>query len=225
MSSFAEKDQEYCAAILAPGTELSKAFEKACSIPKDKIDLNENDITVAVLLRLKAFYECQDLIKFKLQKVYAAPAADFFVETICFFLKVILLKLEPTLSVKSEESVVKKSGSMRPDITIWQGDKLIAAVECKTQLGWNRDNWLVDFEQRESKLKKYFPNADMFLVVMTASNWGGFGDDKRAGSKFFVLLKNKMWPREFTTSNMSEIVHRVESLLEAVIGCTSIDKT
>lgn len=222
MSTFVEKDEKYCAAILAPGIELSKAFENACLIPKDKIDLDGNDITLAVLLRLKAFFKCQDLIKSKLEKIYAAPAADFFVETICFFLKVVLLKLEPTLSVKSEKNVVNKSGSMRPDITIWRADKLIAAIECKTQLGWNRDNWLVDFEQREERLQEHSSNAKMFLVVMTASNWGGLGDDKRANSKFFVLL-NKMWPREFTTSDPSGIMHRVESLLKAIIRCARIE--
>jgi hypothetical protein len=215
MPTFTEADDAYRAVIEGPGRELPAAFVAARSV--SKIDLNGIDITHAVLLRLKSFLQCQEQTKRQLGKVYAAPAADFFVETVCFFLKVVLEILDPSLSVASEKNVVPRKGSMRPDISIWKDDKIIAAVECKTQLGWNRDGWLQDFEQRESRLTEQFSGARLFLLVMTGSNWSGFGDDNRVGKQFFVLL-NDIWPNMFDTiAGANSIVHPVEGLFREIL--------
>ena len=93
---------------------------------------------------------------------------------------------------------------------------MIAAVECKTQLGRNRDGWLHDFEDRESRLRAEFASAKLFLLVMTASNWPGFGDDARVGQQFFVLLED-IWPREFDEFIPCAIVHRIESLINEIV--------
>ncbi len=214
MTTFTRADSQYRSAIEAPGRELSTAFAAARQIPV--IDLTGDDITQAVLLRLKSFLTTQDAIKAELSKVYAAPAADFFVETVLFYLRVTLERLAPQLSVASEKNIVRKQGSMRPDISIWQGNQVVGAIECKTQLGWNRDGWLRDFEDRESRLKAEFPDAKLFLLVMTGSNWPGFGDDQRVGNQFFVLLHDT-WPREFAEASPKLIAHRVEALISALV--------
>lgn len=213
MPNFVQSDIAYREAIEAPGRELAKAFETASTV---KIDLDGTDITEAVLLRLKSFIETQDKIKGQLNKVYAAPAADFFVETIVFFLKSVLLRNDPTLSVASERTVVKKLGSMRPDISVWRGDELVATIECKTQLGWNRKGWLKSFKKRGSRLKKIAPNARMYLLVLSGGNWPGFGEDKRINKQFFVLL-NKIWPRDYDISQKDAIGHRLETLINSII--------
>ena len=59
------------------------------------------------------------------------PAADFFVESVCFFLKVVLGRLDSSLTVASEKNIVRRRGSMRPDISIWRGETVLAAIECK----------------------------------------------------------------------------------------------
>lgn len=216
MCTFTKADQTYRSAIEAPGRDLAAAFAAARSVPQ--IDLNATDITHAVLLRLKSFLLCQERIKGELGKVYAAPAADFFVESVCFFLKVVLGKLEPSLTVASEKNIVRKQRSMRPDISIWQGETVIAAIECKTQLGWNRGGWLHDFEGREKRLAAEFPDAKLFLLVMTGSNWPGFGDDKRVRKQFFVLLKD-IWPNTFESSTATtSIVHPIEVLFREVLS-------
>jgi hypothetical protein len=216
MRTFTEADQAYRSAIEASGRELAAAFDAASSVPK--VDLNATDITHAVLLRLKSFLLCQEKIKSELGKVYAAPAADFFVESVCFFLKVVLGKLEPSLTVASERNIVRRQGSMRPDISIWRGDKVVAAIECKTQLGWNRGGWLHDFEGREKRLATEFHDAKLFLLVMTGSNWPGFGDDKRVSKQFFVLLKD-IWPNTFESSSAeTSIVHPIEVLFREVLS-------
>jgi hypothetical protein len=218
MTTFTEADEAYRKAIEAPGRYLLDAFECANSVAE--VNLNGTDITQAVLLRLKSFMWCQEQIKNELGKVYAAPAADFFVETICFFLKVALTKLDPTLTVMSEKNIVRKRGSLRPDISIWRGDNLVVAIECKTQLGWNRDGWLSDFEDREIKLSANFPCAQIFLLVLTGSNWGGFGDDIRVGKQFFVLLKNAS-PARFEISFLEDFIcHPIEMLITEILDKT-----
>lgn len=214
MPSFVSADSEYRRAVEAPGRDLPAAFEAAQQVPS--IDLDGDDISRAILLRLRSFFRTQDVIKARLNKVYSAPAADFLVETILFYLRVALERLQPSLTISSERNIVKKQGSMRPDISIWRGDQVVAAVECKTQLGWNRDGWLHDFEARETRLRADFPNAKLFLLVMTASNWPGFGDDARVGKQFFVMLED-IWPRDFEEPMSNAIVHRTESLIGEIL--------
>ena len=47
-------------------------------------------------------------------------------------------------------------------------------IECKIQLGWNRNKWEEDFIKRENKLKERFPNSKAYLLVMNLANWLGF---------------------------------------------------
>jgi len=216
MTTFTEADKTYRTIVEAPGRELSAAFDAARSV--SSIDMNGTDITHAILLRLKAFFQCQEQIKTNLGKIYAAPASDFFVETVCFFLKVVLEKLDASLAVASEKNIVRRQGSMRPDISIWKNGKVIAAIECKTQLGWNRDGWLKDFEEREKLLSNKFQNAYLFLLVMTGSNWPGFGNDERVGKQFFVLLNN-VWPIRFEPSNVANaIANPIEGLFQNILN-------
>ena len=83
MPTFTQADQKYRSAIEAAGRELSAAFDASRAVKP--VNLGGVDLTNAVLLRLKSFWLTQEQIKHSLQKVYAAPAADFFVETVCFF--------------------------------------------------------------------------------------------------------------------------------------------
>lgn len=214
MQSYPEVDAAYRSAIEAPGRELAAAFAAARQLP---VDLSGDQLTRAVLLRLRSFFATQDVIKTALGKVYAASASDFFVETAAFFLQVSLEKLSPGLEIAAEKNIVRKAGSMRPDITVWRDGKVIAAVECKTQLGWNRDGWQQEFEEREKRLVEAFPGARLFLLVMTGSNWAGFGADQRAGRQFFVLLR-EIWPREFDEATMNLVVNRFEELVHAVVS-------
>lgn len=212
--TFSEVDAAYRSAIEAPGRELKAAFTAARQL---SVTLDSDEITRAVLLRLRSFFLTQDLIKEELKKRYATPAADFFVETVVFFLCVALDKLAPNLEVASEKGIMQKAGAMRPDITVWKDGQVIAAVECKTQLGWNRNGWLNDFENREKRLQKVYSNAKLLLLVMTGSNWAGFGPDERTGKQFFVLLR-EIWPRKFNeeTSHLV-IMNRFEELVGAIV--------
>jgi len=214
LDTFTGADQKYRHAIEAPGRELRSALARARAVPS--VNLKGNDVTAAVLLRLRSFFHSQHLTKETLSKKKAAPAADFFVETVCFYLTVALEKLAPTLRVASEKSITRKRGSMRPDISIWRDETLVACVECKTQLGWSRKTWRPDFKKREKGLSRESPGARLFLLVMTGANWDGIGKDARHDKQFFLLLDN-IWPKDINTSKLGEIRPSMECLISAII--------
>ena len=211
MSRFTEADKEYRAVIEATGRTLPDALASARDA--GSVDLTGTDITRAILLRLKAFFSAQAQIKEILQKRVATPAADFFVETVNFYLKVAFEQLAPSLCVMSEKKIIQHRNGLRPDISLWRGDKVVAAVECKTQLGWNRNGWLSEFEERENELHVFFPEAQLFQVVMTGSNWPGFGTDERIGKQFFVLLDDI---RNLEALDECNIVHPIKALVRAI---------
>lgn len=220
MRTFTEADAEYRLAIEGPCHTLCAALAAAQQVT---IDLESDDISRAVLLRLKSFFKTQNAIKLQLQKVYAAPAADFFVETVVFYLRVVLARLAPDLDVWSERSIVRIQGALRPDISIWRQGEVVAAIECKTQLGWNRTGWLKDFELRESRLTKDFPKAKLFLLVMTGSNWAGFEESPRAGEQFFLLL-DQIWPKDFEETSTTDIKDRIERLISVLLEHANVQK-
>jgi len=187
------------------------------------ISLETKDITKAILLRMKAYYNTQNKIKKFLNKRYLSAGSDFFVEAIAFYLKLIFDKEGVDLAVHSERQIKQRRGTIRPDISVWKNDKIVAIIECKTQLGWNRDRWEQDLKKRETKLRGEFPNADVFLVVMTSENWPGFQpNDKKVGKQYFTL--STVWPLKILEENIDTvIINGIEDLFKKImsIGCKS----
>ncbi len=98
---------------------------------------------------------------------------------------------------------------------------MIASIECKTQLGWNRDKWQSDFAAREQQLHVYCPNAQVFLLVMTTENWPGFGDSRNIGRQFFAL--SKVWPTEVNPENVDEAIEMpIELLFKRITMCITL---
>jgi hypothetical protein len=176
------------------------------------------DYSQAITNRLRAFYLSQSELKYFLDKKVAQAGSDFFVETILFFLKLFNEVENLSFEIKSEQAIQRKRNALRPDITIWIGSKLIAVIECKTQLGWHRHEWDNHFRFRENKIKESFPDAQVFLVVMSGSNWPGFGDDPRVGTQLFCLLKSGIWPT-FLSADYDENVleTRIEKLFAQLV--------
>jgi hypothetical protein len=182
------------------------------------ISLEEREVTKAILLRMKAYYHTQNNIKEFLNKRYLTSASDFFVEAIVFYLKLVLDKQGSSLEVHSERQLAQKRRAIRPDISVWNKENVLAIIECKTQLGWNRDEWETDFIKRESKLRDSFPNAKSFLVVMTSKNWPGFPrNDKKVGEQYFTL--SSIWPPDISKDKIdSVIINPIESLYKKILS-------
>jgi hypothetical protein len=179
---------------------------------------NSFDYSQAITNRLRAFYHVQSEMKDFLNKKVAQAGSDFFVETILFFLKLFNDVEDLGFEIRSEQTIQSKRNALRPDITIWNGSELLAVIECKTQLGWHRDEWDSHFECRKNKIKEVFPKAKIFLVVMSGSNWKGFGNDSRVGEQLFCLLKSGIWPTNLPINyNEAVLETRIEKLFEQLV--------
>ena len=212
--SLLEIEKKYWKSLENQHRQLISLYEEIKS--NAPISLEGKEITKAILLRMKAYYSTQINIKKFLNKRYLPAASDFFVEAVAFYLKLILDMKDTGLQVYSERQIRPKRGAIRPDISVWNDDKVIAIIECKTQLGWNRDKWEEDFKKRESKLKREFPDAKAFLVVMTSKNWPGFPEDnKRVGKQYFTL--SSVWPTSISEDNVDDIiVNPIEDLFKNI---------
>lgn len=207
MNKLTELDQAYCSSIASSLDELIKVKERIRQ--SYSFDLQTTEVSEAILERLKSFYVSQQGIKKLLNKRYQTAGADFFVETVIFFLQAYINSTECSLEVHSERQIVRTRNAIRPDISVWQGEHVVAIIECKTQLGWNRSDWEEHFEDRELKLQAVFPDAHAFLLVMTGNNWGGFGQHSQIGKNYFCLLEN-VWPPEYHSAE--QILTPVENL-------------
>jgi hypothetical protein len=156
-----------------------------------------------------------------LAKRITGAAADFFVETIAFYVKALAVTHQLDVTVASELTIRRARGAMRPDISIWRGDRCLACIECKTQLGWNRRDWAAQFAERERRLVAEFTGASTFLVVLTGRNWPGFGGHPELGKKYFLLLSD-VWPDDVDFDKLESVVATpIEGLLAQVVGLAS----
>lgn len=186
----------------AVSTYLEALRERASSISllyesvkqSGPLSIEGQEVTTAILLTLKTHYDVEHQVKTFLGKRVRGHAADVFVETLLLYLRVFLETHDVGLTAVSEKSVSSKRGSIRPDISIWRAEQLIATIECKTNFGWNRHGWQKYLRERESSVHDLFPSAKCFLVVLTEVNWPGFGSDPRVGDQLFTLCK--VWPTD-----------------------------
>jgi hypothetical protein len=204
---------EYAIALDSLSDILKQSY---ASIRDLKPSIDKKDYSKLVINRLRAFYHAQAETKDFLNKRIAQPGDHFFVETIVFALKLFCDIEKLNLEIASERTIKHKRKSIRPDISIWTGDKLIGAIECKTQLGYQRNSWDNQLQDRATKIRLAFPEAKLFLLVMTSVNWSSFGDDPRVGTELFCLL-NEVWPA-FMSKDFDEsiILNPIEPLLEQV---------
>lgn len=173
-------------------------------------------LTTGILQRLRAYYCLQHEIKRVYEKRIGNDGADFFTETVASFIKAALAQRKD-LKVLSEEKLTKQRGKLRPDISIWLGDIPIAAVECKTQMGWSRSRWERSFLSRESSLREDFPDLKVYHVVMTGVNWPGLPPGHpNTGKKWFTLSKG--WPGPGYPENPAkEILNPIEPLVLEIL--------
>ena len=104
--SLLEFEKKYWESLDNQQKQLLSLYEEIKS--NASISLKKKDITKAILLRMKAYYDVQDKIKKFLNKRYLSPASDFFVETIVFYLKVIFDIEDIDLEVHSERQIRQK---------------------------------------------------------------------------------------------------------------------
>lgn len=100
------------------------------------------------------------------------------------------------LSVFSEKNLKLPTGeSRKPDISVWDGDKMKLVIECKTCLGHRRKEWMGDFEDRIREFSNFgIDPSSMLLFVGTDNTWKGFpAGDTRIRKTWFSLCPVGTW--------------------------------
>lgn len=147
-------------------------------------DLSKEEITDAVIERMYAFWHFNVTNnKEILDRNINTTAADFFTETCLLFFKAFFEKNE-NLKVRSEKTIGNKT-NIRPDISIWHKNELIAVIELKVSNGWKGKSMLPHLYEREEQIKRIAPNA--YFGVLTFWNFFDI-TDKTWNSKYFGLL-------------------------------------
>ncbi|MGC4233818.1 MAG: hypothetical protein QM594_12645 [Niabella sp.] len=212
MTLLKDFDKSYRDSVRTTFDQLEKSYTAIAN--GYQFDLTKKEVTEAILERLKNYCLTQNLTKNFLNKRYQAPLADYFVETVLFFLRLYLKSQDRHLEAHSERQIKRTRNAIRPDISVWYGNEVVAIIECKTQLGWNRNGWEQDYISREQKLKEEFPKANSFLLAMTENNWGGFNNHSLLNSRFFSLLDNDTWISNY--SHSGQILTPIELLFQQI---------
>lgn len=147
-------------------------------------NLSNEEITDAVIERMYAFWHFNVTNnKEILHRNINTTAADFFTETCLLFFKAYFEKNE-NFEVCSEKTIGYKT-NVRPDISIWNKNELIAVIELKVSNGWKGKSMLPHLYEREEQIKRIAPNAYFGVLAfwnffdITGKNWN---------SKYFGLL-------------------------------------
>jgi hypothetical protein len=147
-------------------------------------DLEEDEITKAVIQRMESFWlfnvhNCNDL-----DRQINTVAADFFTETCLLFIKA--LAKQKGIDVFSERPIsnIEHKTKMRPDISFWRNDQLLAVIELKVSDGYKGKHLPSHLEDRKSQIKEIWPDAFFGAVVY----WNCFNQKNAIDPNFIGLL-------------------------------------
>jgi len=149
-----------------------------------QFDLSKTEITDAIIDRMMAFwYFNVNNNKEIIGREINTTAADFLTESCLLFLKSYFEQTED-LKVLSEISITTGS-VIRPDISIWKNNQLLAAIELKVSDGWKGKSIKSHLVERELQIKQVYPNCYFGVVAF----WNFFSDDfEGINTKYFGLL-------------------------------------
>jgi capsid protein len=128
------------------------------------------DVTVMIARRMFNHYSFQKQLKKDISLSTISSASGVFHQVVGTYLRAYLRSRDDSFRVALEKSY----GTVRPDISIEKNGKPWAALEVKTDLGWNRPylssgEWT---KRRQSVIDAGFRDAR--LVLLANSNWSGW---------------------------------------------------
>jgi len=147
-------------------------------------DLSKTEITDAIIARMDAFWGFHiNNSKVLLDRQTNVVAADFFTETCLLFIK---LYFNGRYKVKSEVNInTGNKNSIKPDITIWKEDKLVAVIEIKVNNGYKGKNIMEHLIEREKQIIDLYPNTYFSVIAF----WNFFDIDADGWIKKYIGLK------------------------------------
>lgn len=179
-------------------------------LDKYPFDLSKTDITEAIIDRMMAFwYFNVNNNKQILGREINPTSADFFTETCLLFLKS-YFENKHGLKVLSERNITKGS-VIRPDISIWKENQLVAAIELKVSDGWKGGTMLPHLIEREKQINFLFPYAYFGVIAF----WNFFNPDIDGWNfKYFGLLNfEKGNNHQRTGASIEQLIKEIEEII------------
>lgn len=142
-----------------------------------RFDPEGNEITQAVYERMMAFWYFHVNNCIDLGREVNTVASDFFTETCLFFLKPYFK--QKGLDIVSEKDIRKEKTNqkvIRPDLSIWDGDELVAVIELKVSDGWKGKTMTEHLDNRNREIQNIWPGV--FFGAL--SFWNCFGENGMA---------------------------------------------
>lgn len=199
-----------------------KGIEEAAGIFEGVVDkltdnefLKQKPATVFILKWMREYFLQQKKFDLLIQRQVMPSSADLFTGAVAITLKHYLAAKGYSKAVKSEYKI--KPLNLRPDVTVWNNNGiLVAAIEFKTNLGYQRSGWEKQQLDRESSIQQHFPKCTSYLCVLTKKNWennfAAFTNNARHQSKQWLCLAN-IWPSEICQNDCTKnILHPVEPM-------------
>jgi hypothetical protein len=146
------------------------------------------------------------------------PLADHFTAAVALCLEQFLKTRGHVGRVRCEETTHKKRGATRPDVSVLSTTgTLVATVECKTNLGWDRKKWKEKCEARNKALRERFPDCLSYICVFTQKNWNftEFLESPHYGKQWFCLSKVSVGK---ITDPAKNILHPIEEMFLSILG-------
>jgi len=175
--------------------------------------------TVFILTWMREYYVFQKQFDTLFNRSVMQPAADQFTAVVALTLHRYLASRGADHVVKSEVNLEHRRGTLRPDISVWRhGTELAATIECKTNLGYNRDGWSKQYYERTKRIEMMSKGCLSFLCVLTKENWEKswpeFSKSNLAGNRWFCL--SDVWPSELSGDLTTHIIHPIEPMLVGI---------
>jgi hypothetical protein len=196
---------------------IADALQNALNLPDDSL-LAERPASKFILTwmcELRAFHKrFGSLFGRKKQP----PLADDFTAAVALCLEQFLAVRGHSGQVRCEETTHKKRGATRPDISVLSGaERLVATVECKTNLGWKRKAWKEECEARNAALLALFPDCAPYMCVLTQKNWDSeeFLNSPSYGRQWFCLSRVGVGK---ITDPANDILRPIEPMFLAILG-------
>jgi hypothetical protein len=167
--------------------ELSNAAaESLAHAEADPVSVVYNEWTKLFVSRMHAHTRYNDVLKEYANKRVRGSLDHAMVETVAMQLKAYLRKIGRLDMVVHAEKTLPGTGR-RPDVSVWINERCVAVIECKVQLGWNRDNHERDFATRELALTSAgVPAGNVWHIVASQCNWSR-SNNPRWGDRWRVI--------------------------------------
>jgi len=209
---------------LTPVDELVDYVEECDRYINDEISLA--DLQIAMLLYLDKLALRNQALSLMINRSREPQIGDHFTEALNLAFQSITknsLFKGLDFNVSSEHNFyLYDNRYLKPDVAGFIGAKPIFMLECKSNLGYDRQNWMDNYIKRQSALAKSGLNPNLyFLCVLTDSNWNGFSTlDPRTNKQWHTFTKKGSWyggknrtKRLTDGSNCNALENIVETLI------------